>query len=133
MLMRTLIMLVVGLFLQAQPGSISLHAQTESITRQETLRGSVTPAREWWDVLHYHLKVAFLPETKSLKGSNMIAFKTLKPGNRMQIDLQPPLSITRIVHAGAELKFEREENVYWVTFAKDLTQGVEDEIEVFYE
>ena len=133
MLTRTLIMLVIGVLLQAQPGSTYLRAQTGSITRQEMLRGTVTPEREWWDVLHYHLNVAFLPETKSLKGSNVIAFKTLKPGNRMQIDLQPPLSITRILHAGAELKFEREGNVYWVTFDRDLPKGVEDEIEVFYE
>jgi hypothetical protein len=37
---------------------------------RKMLRGSVTPEREWWDVLHYHLKVEFLPETKRLKGSN---------------------------------------------------------------
>jgi len=29
--------------------------QAEPITRQETLRGSVTPEREWWDVLHLPL------------------------------------------------------------------------------
>ena len=34
-------------------------AKTEAITRQETLRGSITPEREWWDVLHYHLQVEF--------------------------------------------------------------------------
>jgi hypothetical protein len=26
--------------------------QAAAITRQETLRGSITPEREWWDVLH---------------------------------------------------------------------------------
>ena len=63
-------------------GATYVHAQrTEPVTRQETLRGSVTPEREWWDVLHYHLQVEFLPETKRLKGSNTIIFKTLKPGN----------------------------------------------------
>ena len=40
-------------------GATSLLAQTENVTRQETLRGSVTPEREWWDVLHYHLQVEF--------------------------------------------------------------------------
>jgi hypothetical protein len=36
-------------------GEITQTPQTEAITRQETFRGSVTPEREWWDVLHYHL------------------------------------------------------------------------------
>jgi aminopeptidase N len=108
-------------------------AQSENITRQEILRGSVTPEREWWDVLHYHLQVEFLPETRRLRGSNTITFKTLKPGSRMQIDLQPPLAITKVTHGASQLKFEREGNVYWVTFAKELAKGVEDNVEVFYE
>ena len=110
-----------------------LFAQTENITRQETLRGSITPEREWWDVLHYHLRVEFLPETRRLRGSNTITFKTIKPGSRMQIDLQPPLAITKVTHGGSELKFEREGNVYWVTFEKELPKGIEDKVEVFYE
>ena len=108
-------------------------AQIENITRQEMLRGSITPEREWWDLLHYHLQVEFLPETKMLKGSNTITFKTLKPGNKMQIDLQPPLAITKITHGTSQLKFEREGNVYWVTFEKELPKGVESKIEVSYE
>jgi aminopeptidase N len=106
--------------------------QAETITRQETLRGSVTPEREWWDVMHYHLQVEFLLETKKLRGSNTITFKTLKPGKKMQIDLQPPLAITKITHGDAQLKFEREGNVYWVMFEKE-TKGTEDKIEIFYE
>ena len=27
--------------------------QAEAITRKETLRGSVTPEREWWDRIRY--------------------------------------------------------------------------------
>src|ERR1051325_796224 len=70
-------------------------AKTEPITRQETLRGSITPEREWWDVLHYHLQVEFLLETRRLKGSNTITFKTLKPGRKMQIDLQLPWKLRK--------------------------------------
>jgi aminopeptidase N len=129
-------------YVVAQNSRIALgpqDAKTEPVTRQETLRGSITPEREWWDVLHYNLQVEFLPETRRLKGSNTITFKTLKPGNKMQIDLQPPLAITKIIHADSqlktqrELKFEREGNVYWVTFEKEIPKGVEDKIEIFYE
>ena len=51
----------------------------------------------------------------------------------MQIDLQPPLAITKITHGDSQLKFEREGNVYWVMFEKDIPKGVEDKVEVFYE
>jgi aminopeptidase N len=131
--MRKLIIVAIAVFSQVQMHAPHLFAQAESVTRQETLRGSITPEREWWDVLHYHLAVEFFPETKRLKGSNTITFKTLKPGNRMQIDLQPPLAITKIIHGNSQLKFEREGNVYWVSFEKDMPKGIEDKIEVFYE
>jgi hypothetical protein len=38
-----------------------------------------------------------------LRGSNTIIFKTLKPGNKMKIDLQPPLAITKITHGDAQV------------------------------
>ena len=73
------------------------------------------------------------PRRRSIKGSNVITFKTLKPGSRMQIDLQQPLNITKVVHDGTDLKFEREGNVFWVTFDKELPQGVEDKVAIYYE
>src|SRR5688572_11381725 len=103
-----LAMLAIAVVLQVHIGAGDLFAQVpqaEAITRQETLRGSVTPEREWWDVLHYHLQVEFLPETRRLRGSNTITFKTQKPGNKMQIDLQPPLAITKISHGASQLEF----------------------------
>src|SRR6185503_13480509 len=126
-------LIAIAVLLLTHVGATYLRAQTGDVTRQEILRGSVTPEREWWDVLHYHLNVEFLPETKRLRGSNEIIFKTLKPGNKMQIDLQPPLAITKIAHGAEQLKFEREGNVYWVMFEKELAKGVEDKVEIFYE
>jgi aminopeptidase N len=133
MIKRKLIAFTIVVLLQVQGGPGHLFAQTESITRQEMLRGTVTPERGWWDVLHYHLKVQFLPETRRLKGSNEIIFKTLKAGTKMQIDLQPPLAITKVMHGDSPLKFEREGNVYWITFEKEIPKGVEDKVEIFYE
>jgi aminopeptidase N len=110
--MSKLTLVTLAILLQLHFGATYVHAQNEPVSRQEMLRGSVTPEREWWDVLHYHLQVEFLPETRRLKGSNTITFKTLKPGSKMQIDLQPPLAITKITHGDEQLKFEREGNVY---------------------
>ncbi len=82
---------------------------------------------------HYALTLSVMPESKSIRGSNVISFRTLAEGARMQIDLQPPLAITRVVHGEEELSFERNGNVYWVDFAGPLAAGTDDQIEVFYE
>ncbi len=132
-MMRKFLIVTIGMLLLVQAGSSYLLAQTGNVTRQETLRGSITPEREWWDVLHYYLKVQFLPESRRLKGSNEITFKALKAGKKMQIDLQPPLEITRVTHGESQLKFDREGNVYWITLDKEVPPGVEERIEVFYE
>ena len=101
-------------------------------SRQEKLRGAVTPEREWWDLMHYDLKVEFFPERKYIKGSNLISFTTLEPSKRMQIDLQTPLAITKVEHGEKSLKYEREGNVYWITFENELPKG-DDQIKIFYE
>ena len=105
----------------------------EGFTRADVLRGSVTPERAWWDLQHYALSLEVFPETKSLKGSNTITFKTLADGQRMQIDLQPPLAITKVVHGDAALAFEREGKVYWIDFAKPIQAGSTERIRIEYE
>src|SRR5512142_1441411 len=129
MSLRLLTIVVLSVF----TGVGVIHAQDKPISRQEMLRGTITPERAWWDVQQYDLSVQFIPATRSIKGSNVITFKTLKPGSRMQIDLQEPLNITRIEHGGTDLKFEREGNVFWVTFDKEIPQGVEDRVTIYYE
>lgn len=104
-----------------------------SVTDQERLRGSVTPERAWWDLLHYHLQLEIFPETRTLRGSNTIAFKALQAGRRMQVDLQKPLEITKVLHGGEELDFERQGNVHWINFKEPIDAGTFDHVVVFYE
>jgi len=108
-------------------------AQAAEGTKQEQLRGAITPERSWWDLKHYHLSLTVDPQEKRISGSNVISFKTLRPGRRMQIDLQKPLKITRVLHSQTDLEFERDGNVYWIQFKEQLAGGVEDQIQVFYE
>ncbi|MBV9242300.1 MAG: M1 family metallopeptidase, partial [Acidobacteria bacterium] len=44
-----------------------------------------------------------------------------------------PRNITKITHGGVDLKFEREGNVYWVTFDKEVPVGIEDKVSIWYE
>ena len=49
----------------------------------------------------------------------------------MQIDLQPPLTITKINHRDSQLKFEREGNVYWVMFGKHIQRALKTRSKFF--
>jgi len=72
--------------------SIAQQAE-KKFTHADTLRGSVGPERDWWDVTYYDISVKPDYESKTIIGSNRIEFKVLKPGKLMQVDLQQPLEI----------------------------------------
>ena len=122
-----LVLLAAAVPALAQEGAVP-----DGFSRQDMLRGTVTAERAWWDVQHYELSLRVMPETKSIEGSNVITFKVVAKGDRMQVDLQKPLAVTRVVHDGAELEFEREGKVYWITFPQPLAVGTEHAVEVFY-
>ena len=43
-------------------------------TSEDTLRGSNTKARAWWDVLEYRLDITPDISNKKIKGTNLIFF-----------------------------------------------------------
>jgi len=95
----------------AQP----LHNKKE-FTHQDTLRGSITPEREWWDVLHYDISVQPDYVSKKISGKVVITYKTVKDSKAaMQIDMQEPMQIVSIEQEkSGKRKFTREGNVYHV-------------------
>ena len=100
--------------------------------RQTSLRGSITPERAWWDLKHYHLSVSLDPKNKSLSGSNVVSFTAIEAGDKLQIDLQEPLKITRVSYENRELQFKREGNVYWITFPNKIEKGAKHKILIEY-
>ena len=74
--------------------SQGLLGEKSNFTRQDTLRGSITPERIWWDLTYYHLEVNVNPDKKYISGKNTIKYKVLSANKTMQIDLQAPLTIT---------------------------------------
>ena len=116
--------------------SFALQAQHEhstTYTKQDTLRGSITPERIWWDLQHYELSVAVNPDTKSISGSNKIQYIPISKSTRMQIDLQEPLIITSVSQAGEELEVEHVGNAHFITLKKEQPLGQLLEILVKYE
>jgi hypothetical protein len=77
-------------------------------TRADTLRGTNSPARSWWDVTFYDLKVAIDPGDSTIRGSNGISYRVVRPGTEMQIDLQPPLVVDSMIQDGRHLAYRRD-------------------------
>ena len=57
----------------------------------------VTKERKWWDLKFYHLDVSVNPEDSSIIGKNLVLYKVLDDYNVMQIDLQAPLKIDKVL------------------------------------
>ena len=112
---------------------ISVSVTAQEFTRQDSLRGSITPEREWWDLTYYHLSVEVLPNEKRILGSNVIQYEVLKNQQVMQIDLQSPLKITRVTQNGMELKVRSEGNAHFVILSEEQVKGEIKEITIFYE
>ena len=76
---------------------ISTSAFSQKFTREDTLRGSITPERAWWDLNHYDLSVDVYPDSKLIIGTNKITYTVLKEGiDELQIDLQSPMELSLI-------------------------------------
>jgi len=102
-------------------------------TYQDTLRGSITSERAWWDVSYYDLYVAVDIDNKFLKGTNYIEFTALESHDVLQIDLQKPMNITAITHEGAEVPFDREGNAFFVRLPQKIEKGTQSSITVSFE
>src|SRR5688500_15182006 len=99
---------------QAQP--------QQQFTRADSLRGSIGPARAWWDVAFYDLDVRVNPADSSVAGSSGITYRVLQPASEMQIDLQA-LEVDSIVQDGRALRHRRDGNALFVTLAAPQTAG----------
>ena len=53
--------------------AISLKAQETQFTHADTLRGSITPERAWWDVMRYDISVTPDFDKKYTSGFNKIS------------------------------------------------------------
>ena len=48
--------------------SQDIFAEKERFTRQDSLRGSITQERSWWDLVYYHLDIKIEPDKKFIEG-----------------------------------------------------------------
>lgn len=105
----------------------------EKFTRADTLRGSITPERGWWDLNYYHLDVEIFPDTKSISGSNKVRYQVKASNQVLQIDLQEPLKIISAKQDGKELMIKKEGAAHFINLTKPQIPGNFEEIILSYE
>lgn len=118
--------IAITLFIAA---TLPLHAQ--KFTKANELRGSITEERAWWDLQHYDLDVEVFPKKKSIKGSNTITYKVVEKGRTMQIDLQAPMKIDKIVQDGKTLSYASNGDAHFIKLKKKDV-GTEQKITIFF-
>ncbi|MGR3808908.1 M1 family metallopeptidase [Jiulongibacter sp. NS-SX5] len=103
-------------------------------TVDDSLMGSLTPERVWWDLKYYELDVEVDIENKFFKGTNVVLFKALESGNTMQIDLQPPMKITSIARGDVALQWKKVgKNAYHVLFNSEIQKDQLSAIKIGFE
>jgi len=75
-LLKMSLLLLMPLSLLAQK------ANTTQFTKADTLRGSITPERAWWNLLHYDIQVRPNLTDKTIQGAVKIQFKVLAKWKR---------------------------------------------------
>ncbi len=124
-------LLALCFFMIAVPG-IS-QSQVPGFTRQDTLRGSITKERAWWDLTYYHLDIRVNPADSTIKGRNTIRYKVTGASQVMQVDLQAPMKIMRVIEDKKPLEYTRDGNAWFVKLKKLQKPGEINEVIVEYE
>lgn len=104
----------------------------KKFSHQDSLRGSITAERAWWDVTRYDIKVQPDYNTKTIRASNVITFTTTRPGQVMQMDLQLPMQIDSVLYQNQLLPFKRDSNAYFIDFGKQLAAGTVTSLTIRY-
>jgi aminopeptidase N len=111
----------------------ALHTMAQTpFTHQDTLRGSIGPERAWWDVVYYDLTVKPDIKKETIEGSNTIVFKTLHPGSVMQVDLQQPLELVKVLFRKQPVTYTRDGNAFFIKLPVTLAAGKTESITLQY-
>ncbi|KPK87790.1 MAG: peptidase M1, partial [Bacteroides sp. SM23_62_1] len=108
------------------------HAQRTTFTRQDTMRGSITEERKWWDLTYYHLNITVNPDDSTIYGTNTVRYTVLEQYQVMQIDLQPPLELQEAVQDGKKLIIQHDGNAHFIQLTKKQKPGIQNEVILTY-
>jgi len=121
---------VAGLTLSG--AGLAAQQRTPVFTHADTLRGSLGPARDWWDVTFYDLNVRVSPADSSISGWNGITYLVSRPGRELQLDLQPPLVVDSVMLEGRALAWRHDGSAFFVMLPAEQRPGATHTVTVHY-
>ncbi|WES99205.1 M1 family metallopeptidase [Chryseobacterium arthrosphaerae] len=103
-------------------------------TKQDTLKGSNTSYRDFWDVKKYDLSVEPDFKQKSIKGINTISFDIIKDVTNptFQIDLQQPMKADKVTASFPIAHYKQDGDFIFITTHKKFKKGEKYTIDVTY-
>jgi aminopeptidase N len=130
---RKLLSLALLSFALGLTGQAQLLTPKREFTHADTLRGSVTPERAWWNLLKYELHVTPDYDKQTLSGENDLTFRAITDGQMMQIDLQEPMNLLSATWGKKTLSFVREGNVFHLRWPKPVKTGETETVRLKFE
>ena len=123
----------ISLFIFSFSGYAQRPVKQKIFTHADTLRGSITPERAWWNVLRYDITVKPDYESKTITGRNSITYTAVKDnaGKMMQVDLKEPLVIDSVILNNKKLSYSQEGNVWHVKMPQQK-QASKHSVDIFY-
>jgi aminopeptidase N len=129
---HSLILLIIVLGIQQSQAQF-FEVQTE-FSRYDSLRGTITPERAWWDVTYYHLDVELDIEDSTISGTNLIQYRIDSlTTSIMQIELQEPMAIIEIRQGGKILAFEKDSSFFFIETLRQEEIGAIEELIIEFE
>ncbi len=107
----------------------------QNFSKQDTLKGSDTQFRNFWDVKKYEVSVEPDFEKKSVSGTNKITFEITKDvlNPIFQIDLQQPMKVEKLVADFPRVdNFRRENDFIFIDSKNNFKKGEKYSITISY-
>jgi aminopeptidase N len=103
-------------------------------TKQDTLKGSNTEFRNFWDVKKYDLSVEPNFAEKSIKGTNTISFEIIKDiaNPTFQIDLLQPMKADKVEASFLIAESKQDGDFIWIKANKNFKKGEKYTIDIAY-
>ena len=93
-------------------------------TREDTLNGSITPERIWWDIQHYDITIKPDYFNRTITGKNVIVYNVInkKHSDLMQIDFVSPLTIDSVFQNGKKVEYNHNQNIWYLRILQKQTK-----------
>ena len=96
---------------------------SQNFTRTDSIFGSITPQRAWWDLKHYDLDVSVFPERREITGTNTVTYTAMDTGDELQLDLQAPMKLLSATQDGQSLEIRKDGMFHYIQLKKKQKKG----------